>query len=110
MSYLLHSGPFVWLVLLFGLVGLAAAAVFARSYGARPASLALGSVTASVIFALLGTVTGFQKSVAHLGEVAPDKRWIYLIGLQESLGNVVVALAFALLVTLLLTAGAFRRA
>ncbi len=109
MNYLTEAGPLVWLVLLLGAVGLVYALRYALDRAARQRSLAVGAAAAATIVAILATVIGFQKSVGGLGDVAADKRWIYLVGLQESLNNIVVALVFLLLISLLLTAGAYRR-
>lgn len=110
MNYLTEAGPLVWLVLLLGVVGLVGAVKFALDQAGKQRSLAIGAAAASTAVAVLATVTGFQRSVGGLRDVAADKRWIYLVGLQEGLNNVVVALVFVVLVSLLLTVGAYRQA
>lgn len=108
MSFLTAGGPLIWLVLILGAIALVAAGrAFAQ--GGRQVPLAIGAAVATLTMALLNTVLGFQKSVSGLGQVAADKRWIYLVELEESLNNMVVALLVALLVSLLLAAGAYRR-
>ena len=109
MNYLMESGPLVWVVLLLGVVGLVSALQYAMTQAGKQRALALGAAAASTAVAVLATVTGFQMSVGGLRDLAADKRWIYLIGLQESLNNLVVALIFVVLISLLLTAGAYRR-
>lgn len=108
MNYLSESGPLVWLVLLLGIVGLVAALRYALQRIGKHRSLAMGAAAACGAVAVLATVTGFQRSISGLRDVAADERWIYLVGLQESLNNVVVALVFVVLISLLLTAGAYR--
>ena len=109
MNYLTESGPLVWLVQLLGVVGLVGALQYALTRAGKQRALALGAAAAATAVALLATVTGFQRSVGGLRDVAADNRWIYLIGLQESLNNLVLALIFVVLISLLLTAGAYRR-
>ena len=109
MGYLNEAGPLIWLVLVAGIVALVMAALYAANRQRRQASAALAATAGTVIVALIATVTGFQRAVGPLGQVAAEERWIYLIGLQESLNNVVVALVLAFLVTVLLAIGTWRR-
>ena len=53
---------------------------------------------------------GFQRAVQPLGELPVERRWIYLIGLAESLNAVALALAAGFIVCLLLAAGFYRSA
>jgi hypothetical protein len=107
-NYLTASGPLIWLVILLGVLAVGAAALFARGRKTGHRQLALGATAASVIVALLATIVGFQKSVGGLREVAADDRWIYLWGLSESLNNMVVALVFAMLASVVLMVGSYR--
>lgn len=108
--YLSEAGPLVWAVLLLGAAGLVAAGRYLQSPGRRQAATALGFTLTALIVAGLATVTGFQRSVGGLGQVAAEKRWIYQVGLSESLNNLVVALVLAVLVGMLLTVGVWRQA
>ncbi len=110
MNLLMQAGPLVWLVLVLGVVALVAAIRYAKERNERDSSMAISATIASALVAILATVTGFQKSVGGLRDVAADDRWIYLWGLKESLNNIVVAGIFAFLVTLLLMVGSYRRA
>lgn len=110
MGYLTEAGPLVWAVVLLGAVGLVAALRYLQTGQRRLAAAALGAILTALVVAGLATITGFQKSVGGLAQVAAEKRWIYLVGLSESLNNLVVALIFAVLAGLLLTWGAWRRA
>ncbi len=109
MNYLSQSGPLIWVVVAFGAVGLLFAIRYAIDQRRQLASTAVGATVAAAIVASIATVAGFQRSVAGLREVAADDRWIYLFGLKESLNNLVIALVFGCLVTLLLTAGSYRQ-
>lgn len=108
-KFLFAAGPPVWLVLALGVAALAAAVLHLRNRQARSLSLAIGFTVAALAAGTLGTVLGFQRSVAHLAEVAADRRWIYLLGLGESLNNLVVALAATIVVSLILGARNVRR-
>lgn len=110
MTYLTHSGPLIWLVLILGVLALVWAVRYALGQRQRDASQAISAAIGSAIVALVATVTGFQNSVGGLREVTADDRWIYLWGLKESLNNMVVTLVFAFLVTVLLMYGFWRRA
>jgi len=104
-----EAGWGVYPVLLFGVTSL----VLAVSYGVEPRRrllpLIIGFGVATIIAGALGTLTGLQHSVAHLGEVAPDRRWIFLIGLRESLHNLVMAFVIECVVTLVTTVGGYRQ-
>lgn len=108
-DYLNAAGPLAWPIVGLCLVALFAAARYALEPSGRQAWLALGATAAAMIAAVLGTVVGFQKSVAGLGQAAAEKSWLVLFGLEESLNSVVLALVAAGLVTVILTVGAWRR-
>lgn len=108
-QFLNDAGPPVWPVLVLTLAALAASILHLRSRRAGHRSLAVGLVGAALAGGLLGTVLGFQRAVTPLGEVAAESRWIFLLGLGESLNNLVVALAGALLVSLALGIGSLER-
>jgi len=87
----------------FGLLLVAVAIRYATSPERRyvPLQVSLGIMTlASGGF---GFVTGVIKSFQAMGEVAADKRWIWMLGVGESLHN--VALAFGLLTAASIIAG-----
>lgn len=56
----------------------------------------------------LGFVTGVIKSFMYIGQVGPDERYIALIGVAESLCNVVFALVLIMLAVIASTVGAWR--
>ena len=55
---------------------------------------------------IIGSALGVQMSASHIGEVPPEQRWLFLIGLKESLHNLTVAATFALGDIVLVMAGA----
>lgn len=103
-EFMQMGGVFMWPVMIFGLATLAVALRYALT--PEPARLrqtfALGLVT--LLSGLSGTALGFIVTLTAMGEVAPDKRFIAMIGLGESLCNVALALV---LVTFAALIGAF---
>jgi hypothetical protein len=62
----------------------------------------------TVLAGILGTATGVQRSAQALFELPPDERWIFFIGLYESLHNLTMALVLVVLSTLGLLAAHLR--
>ena len=80
-------------------------AVFAFS-----AVCAAGAVTATVLAGCLGAVVGVQTSAAGYSLAGTPPLHLFLVGLRESLNNMVAALVFATVQTLIATCGAARQA
>lgn len=107
-AYLAAAGPLAWPVLALALATVALSAQYLRSGRLAFVPAALGAGACTVLLALLAVVVGFQLSVGGLGGVEPDGRWIYLLGVSESLNALTPALAACALSALLLSAGGFR--
>lgn len=105
MNIIREAGWGIWPVLGFGLWALVVAVwnYFAPREGNVKTVGFLVALT--LVAGMLGTALGVQVSAEHIGEVAPDERWIFLLGLKESLQNMVVAsvLSVLCLLALLLT-------
>lgn len=56
----------------------------------------------------LGFVTGVINSFIHIGQVGPDQRYVALIGVAESLYNMVFALVLIMLAVIASAVGAWR--
>src|SRR4051812_43750984 len=69
----------------------------ARGAGAIVAALA----AATLLLGIAGTALGVQQSAGAIRDVAPEMRWIFLIGVKESLYNLVAATLLATLAALL---------
>ena len=108
MDFIREAGFGIWLVLLFGGVSFAASLRYALAPRRELLPLIVGFAIATLLAGALGTVTGIQLSAEHIGEVEASKRWIFLLGLRESLNNAVAALVLASVDALLATAGAYR--
>jgi hypothetical protein len=95
---------------IFGLMLVAACVRYAVSPERRfvPLQLSLGMVT--LASGGLGFVTGLIQSTLGVAGVGPDRRWIWVLGMGESLTNVALALALIVLGALAASVGALRLA
>ena len=93
---------------IFGLLMLAASVRYAMSPEKRfvPLQISLGIMT--MASGALGFVTGVMKSFSYLGQAAPDDRWIWTLGVGESLNNVALALGLVTLAAVAASIGAYR--
>lgn len=108
MDFIREAGFGIWPVMVFGAV----AAALAASHALRPRPermpLIVGASLMTLLFGALGTVLGIQMSVRYLDQVADADRWIFLVGLRESLNNLVAALLVIAVTCLLASLGAYR--
>jgi len=93
---------------IFGLLLVAASIRYSMSPEKRfvPLQISLGIMTISC--GALGFVTGVMKSFSFMGNAAPDDRWIWTLGVGESLNNLALALGLVTLATLAASIGAYR--
>jgi len=108
MDFFHDAGWGIYPVLLFGTACLGAAIPYAVAPRRDLLPLVVGFGVATILAGLLGAVTGLQKSVEYLGDLPPADRWIFLLGLRESLNNVVAAFVITVVATLLTTVGGYR--
>jgi hypothetical protein len=89
-----------------------AALVLSLKFAAFPQrslrSLVFGVLAASLFMGVLGTILGLQHSIEGAREAPPELRWMVVVGLQECLNCVAVALVMALPTALALGAGSHR--
>lgn len=108
MDFIREAGLGIFPVMAFGAV----AAALAASHALRPRPermpLIVGASLLTLLFGALGTVLGIQMSVRYLDQVADADRWIFLVGLRESLNNLVAALLVVAVTCLLASLGAYR--
>jgi hypothetical protein len=92
----------------FGLLLVAAALRYALTPERRlvPLVISLGLLTCAS--GGLGFVTGLIKSALAIEGAGPDKRWIWVLGMGESLNNVALALALSTIAALAASIGALR--
>lgn len=107
--FIREAGYGIWPVLLFGAAALALAGWHALRPRRDLVPLIAGTGLATVLFGALGTVIGLKVSVDHIVELGADERWIFLIGLSESLNNLVAALVIASFAAVLGSIGSHRQ-
>lgn len=105
-----EAGFPVFAVLSFGLGSLALSVRQAVAPSPVLKPLLRSLILATVLLGVLGTAIGVQVSANAIGEVSPDKRWIFLIGLKESLHNLTIALVLVVPSLVLSGAGNARLA
>jgi hypothetical protein len=103
-----EAGWGIYPVMIFGLAAIACAAMYARRLEARWHGVGLGMAAMTVFAGILGSVKGMQRSAEFIGGVAADERWVFLLGVRESLQNMVAAMILVSVAVLLLTGGAWR--
>lgn len=105
-----EAGWPVFSVLLFGLGSLGLSVRQAVAPSPVLAPLLRSLLLATLLLGVLGTAIGVQVSASAIGEVSPDKRWIFLLGLRESLHNLTIAVVLVVPSLVLLGAGNARLA
>jgi hypothetical protein len=107
-SWFRDGGFPMWITMTFGLLAIGASARYALQPLRRyvPLAISLGSMT--LVSGAFGLVTGLIKSLRALPQVGPERRWIWMVGLGESLQNVAFALALVAVATLAITVGTWR--
>src|SRR5262249_8811141 len=104
------GGAGMWPTLVFGLLMIGVAIRYAMRPERRfvPLLVGLGMMTSAA--GLLGFVSGVAKSLLAMSTVPPDRHWLSLLGLGESLMNLVLALLLVFLASAAATIGAWRLA
>jgi hypothetical protein len=111
MNHAFHQGGWgMYPTLIFGVLAMAAALAYAVRPERRfvPLQISLGIMT--LVCGSLGFVTGLIKSLTAIYQVTPDERFVWLIGLGESLNNVALALTLIMLAALVTSVGTLRLA
>jgi hypothetical protein len=70
--------------------------------------LVIGLGIATLLTGALGVVLGVQRSAAGLPDLEDGQRWIFLLGLKESLQNAVLAFGLVTCASLITAVGAYR--
>ena len=104
-----EAGWPIYPVLFFGFTSL----LFAFRYARTPKREVLAVVVAfglgCVIMGCLGTVLGVIHTVSNVEKMPPADRWIFIVGLRESLNNMGAALFIAVFDVVLVCVGLVRR-
>ena len=72
------------------------------------ASLVRNLSVLTLLMGMLGTVLGLQHTVRHVEQVEPGMRWIFVVGLRETLNNFDAAMLILIPTMLCYTAAMFR--
>ncbi len=109
MSDFMTAGGFgMYPTLIFGLFALVVAAIHAFRPRRELVPLIVGGGVATLLAGVLGTAMGIQASARGIQTMAADQRWIFALGISESLNCMVLGLVLAIVATALATAGSFR--
>jgi hypothetical protein len=92
LEFIREAGWGIFPVLIFGAVSLAAAVQYVRTHDRYWLALLCALAVLTLLAGALGTATGLQASARYIGDVALDEKWIFLVGLRESLNNATAAL------------------
>jgi hypothetical protein len=105
-----EGGWGMWPTLFFGLGALALAARYALKPNAALSRGLIGITIATVFSGVLGTAMGFINTFKYAAKMPSNEQLpIAMIGVSESLWNIVLAMVFAVLVALIGAAGGMRR-
>ncbi len=107
-DFIVEGGIGIYPVIVFGLAAIALAVRYARSPQKGDLALLAGVGIATLLLGSLGTVVGIQASAGFI-HATPEK-WLFLVGLKESLNVLVTALVAVTLEVLVATYGAVRLA
>lgn len=110
LGFIREAGWPIFLVLALGTASLGVAIRYALDGQRELWVVIVGLGVATLLVGAFGTALGIQASARYIGDVLPERRWIFVLGVQESLHNLTAALAFAIVDALLLTRGAWRSA
>lgn len=84
-------------VILFGVSAIVMAVRHLVSRSSKHQTTTKWLMGLTMLAGVLGTATGVQKSAQFITDVGADERWIFLIGLYESLHNLTMALVLVTL-------------
>lgn len=107
-DFILDAGFGIWPVLLLGLVTLALGVRHATDPRPERMPLIVGLGITTLLFGLLGTALGVQASARYIEDLSDAGRWVFVVGLRESLNNLVAGLALVIPAALATTIGSHR--
>ena len=110
MGDIIHEAGWpIYPILFFGFTSLLFAWRYARQPRREVLAIVVGFGLACIIMGCLGTVLGVMHTISGVEKMPPEDRWIFLIGLRESLNCIGAALFLALFDVVLICAGLLRR-
>ncbi|MBL9041840.1 MAG: hypothetical protein JNM83_09585 [Myxococcales bacterium] len=103
-----EAGWPIFPTLAFGVAALSIAIKMIDKPTEQLASLVRNLSVLTLLMGMLGTVLGLQHTVRHVEQVEPGMRWIFVVGLRETLNNFDAALLILIPTMLCYTAAMFR--
>ena len=107
-EFIQDAGFGIYPVLLFGFASIAVAVKHYRGRGFDGTAMCKWLMALTGVAGVLGLAVGMQVSASALH--LTDKKWLFAVGLQESLNNVVAAGVLVVIAMLILLADATRTA
>jgi ABC-type proline/glycine betaine transport system permease subunit len=108
-DFFLAGGYGMYAISLFGFVLVAASVLYALRPGPRYQRLTVVLGITTFMTGLLSTSAGIGLSARYIHQVAPERQLgILALGVDESLHNIMLALIFVVLASLVVAVGAFR--
>ena len=98
----------MWPTLVFGLLMLGVAALYAIRADRRLSSLVKTTGWMTFVSGCLGFVTGLIRSCLFLSDAAADERYFVVIGVGESLVNIAWALGLIMMAMIIASVGTWR--
>ena len=92
LDFIREAGWGIFPVMFFGALSLGVSVQYVRTRRGDLLALLCGLSVLTLLAGALGTVTGLQASANYIGNVELDEKWVFLIGLRESLNNAVASL------------------
>jgi hypothetical protein len=108
LDFIREAGWGIYPVMAFGLSAVIVAVRQIVSPKAGRVTTASWLMGLTAVAGVLGTATGVQMSARYIHELVVDEKWIFFVGLMESLNNLVAAGVFIVLAMLALLAAHVR--
>lgn len=102
------GGAPMWAILVCGLFAIAASIRYAVRPERRMLPLVVSLGVLTLLTGAFGFVTGFVITLLHVGELPDAQRWIWMIGLGESLVDAAFALSLVVVAAIATSVGTFR--
>ncbi len=107
-DFIREAGWPIFPTLAFGVAALAVSIKMIEKPTEQLASLVRNLSCLTLIFGVFGTIIGLQTTVRAVEQVEPAMRWIFVVGLRETLNNLDAALLVLFPTMLCYTAGKYK--
>ncbi|MFO0620608.1 MAG: hypothetical protein U0745_04360 [Polyangia bacterium] len=107
-DFVREAGWPIFPTLAFGVAALVGSIKLIEKPTEQLAQLVRNLSVLTLLMGLFGTIVGLQTTVRAVESVEPAMRWIFVIGLRETLNNLDAALLVLLPTVICYTAGTFK--